>query len=70
MIDPSHCDGLPDGHTRATIVEFPHRDLPATPAEPPAPLTGLLPHRHRPDVAVAARPLADYAKAAQAVVGR
>jgi hypothetical protein len=23
VIDPTHCDGLPDGHTRATVVEAP-----------------------------------------------
>lgn len=26
VIDPSHWDGLPDGHTRTTLIEFPERD--------------------------------------------
>lgn len=69
VIDPAHWDGLPDGHTRATIIELPHRDRSAGPVPADAPLAGLLPHRRRPDVAVATRPLADYAKAAE-VSGR
>jgi transposase len=71
MVDPAHWDGLPDGHTRATIIELPHRDLTTTPATAmDAPLAGLLPHRRRPDVTVATRPLTDYAKAAEAVSAR
>ncbi len=70
IVDPGHWDGLPDGHTRATVIELPHRDRSAAPAAEGAPLVGLLPHRRRPDVTVATRPLSDYAAAAEAVSGR
>ncbi|HET7406958.1 MAG TPA: IS21 family transposase [Mycobacteriales bacterium] len=66
VVDPAHWDGLPDGHTRATVIELPHRGRTASDAAVDAPLAGLLPHRRRPDVTVASRPLADYAAAAQA----
>lgn len=70
VVDPSHWHGLPDGPTRATVIEGPHRDLrAAAPVVVDAALAGLLPHRRRPDVPVATRPLSDYAKAAQ-VSGR
>lgn len=66
VVDPSHWHGLPDGPTRATVIEGPHRDLrAAAPVVVDAALAGLLPHRRRPDVPVATRPLSDYAKAAQ-----
>lgn len=72
VVDPAHWAGLPDGRTRATVLELPHRDRTdaAPPTEDDAPLAGLLPHRRRADVAVATRPLADYAAAAQVVSGR
>ena len=68
IVDRSHWDGLPDGHSRATIIDPPHRDRPALPcdddpAEPP-PLAALLAHRRGGDVPVARRPLTDYAAAA------
>jgi hypothetical protein len=70
MIDPAHWDGLPDGHTRATVIEMPHRDRPPAPPEQDAPLAGLLPHRRAIDVRVAARPLSDYAALVPAVSSR
>jgi transposase len=61
VIDRVHWEGLPDGRTRATTIE------PAAPAPPrPAglePLSELLVRRHA-DLTVAARPLTDYAHAA------
>jgi Integrase core domain len=61
VIDRVHWDGLSDGRTRATTIE------PAAPAPPrPAglePLSELLVRRHA-DLTVAARPLTDYAHAA------
>ena len=62
VVDPTHWDGLPDGHTRATSVEA--RDqLPHVPASDLEPLGVLLTRRHA-DISVATRPLADYARAA------
>lgn len=70
IIDPTHWDGLPDGHTRAVTVD------PPTPASNGAggsgsravsvglePLAELV-RRHHAAVPVAARPLSDYAHAA------
>jgi transposase len=63
VIDPAHWDGLPDGHTRAVVVE--PITWPLSPVQPPAtsgglePLTSLLARRHA-DIEVAARPLSDY----------
>ncbi|HET9516423.1 MAG TPA: IS21 family transposase [Actinoplanes sp.] len=68
VVDPAHWDGLPDGHTRAVVVET----NPAVPPLPTAaaaagqglePLSSLLARRHA-DIAVAARPLTDYDTAA------
>jgi transposase len=71
MVDWSHWDGLPDGHSRSTVIELPSRDRPQLPcdddpADPadPAPLAALLAHRRGGDIPVARRPLADYAAAA------
>lgn len=60
IIDPTHWDGLPDGHTRATVVDLPTRPAPPgpIPAEP-GPLAAVLAH-HRADVEVARRDLATY----------
>ena len=61
VIDPAHWDGLPDGHTRATIIDFPVRpshDRGAGHGQR-AGLPGC-------DIVVAVRSLADYAAAAQA----
>jgi transposase len=68
VVDQTHWDGLPDGHTRAVTVEprSTVADLPAaavTSGEGLEPLSLLLARRHA-DVAVAARPLTDYDTAA------
>lgn len=65
VVDERHWDGLPDGHTRATVVEPARRDRP-TPAPEPQPdtLAALLTQRRAADIHVAHRPLADYAIAA------
>lgn len=72
MVDPAHWDGLPDGHTRAVVIETGALSLPALPTAPTAPtaageglepLSSLLARRHA-DITVAARPLADYDTAA------
>src|SRR5215203_2404901 len=60
MIDRSHWDGLPDGHTRATTTAV-EADQPARPRLL-QPLPALLARRHA-VLTVAARPLADYALA-------
>lgn len=65
VVDERHWDGLPDGHTRATVVELPHRDRPTPPADPtPDTLAAVLTHRRVADIHVAHRPLSDYALAA------
>ena len=65
VIDQAHWDGLPDGHTRAVIVEPITRpltvDLKAGAGLEP--LSSLLARRHA-NVSVAARPLTDYDTAA------
>jgi transposase len=67
VVDPAHWDGLPDGHTRAVVVEPPSQ-LPPPPAATDGAglesLSSLLARRHA-EVTVVARPLADYARAAQ-----
>jgi transposase len=65
MVEQTHWDGLPDGHSRATIVDTaaPNRALAHPPGSDPEPLSQLLARRHA-DLTVAARPLADYARAA------
>jgi hypothetical protein len=64
-VQERHWDGLPDGHTRATVVELPHRDRkPPAPGQEPDTLAALLTHRRMADIQVARRPLADYAIAA------
>jgi len=66
VVDPAHWDGLPDGHTRAVVIEQPTRPTPSPTTSPGAergvclePLSSLLARRHA-DVEVAARPLSDY----------
>jgi hypothetical protein len=61
IVDEAHWDGLPDGHTRATVIDPPRRDRPAGTSGQPASLAALLAHRHSAAVPVARRPLADYA---------
>jgi transposase len=65
VVDPAHWDGLPDGHSRAVVVEPTTRSLPTdpTPGDGLEPLSSLLARRHA-DIAVAARPLTDYDTAA------
>jgi hypothetical protein len=67
VLDPSHWDGLPDGHTRAVTVEPPLRasDIGPKPRQELEPLSSLLTRRHA-DITVAARPLTDYDTAAHA----
>lgn len=63
VVDPAHWDGLPNGHTRAVVVEPVTRPL--APVLPLAasgglePLTSLLARRHA-EIEVAARPLTAY----------
>jgi transposase len=62
VIDPGHWDGLPDGHTRATIIDFPTRaGVGRPPGEQPLTQPAAVPGA---DVVVAVRSLADYAAAA------
>lgn len=62
IVEASHYDGLPDGHTRATVIDLPrHRQPSSAPAGGEEPLAALLTHRRLPAVDVAARPLTDYA---------
>jgi hypothetical protein len=62
VIDQTHWDGLPDGHTRATTTAMPPPVIPLGSASL-EPLSALLVRRHA-DLTVAARPLTDYANAA------
>ena len=73
VVDPTHWDGLPDGHTRATIVEQPQRGgdpLPACVADPdehspgPNPLEALLIRSTLAAIPVAKRALTAYDNAA------
>ena len=68
IVDPTHWDGLPDGHTRATTVEN-DRDRDArehTPTDPTAdhPLAGLLTPRPAAATPLARRALSVYDTAA------
>lgn len=69
VVDQSHWDGLPDGHTRAVVVESTARPLATDPTPDSGtgaglePLSSLLARRHA-DINVAARPLSDYDTAA------
>jgi transposase len=65
VIDPAHWDGLPDGHTRATVIEMPHRVRQPAPPAQVGPLGGLRAHRRAVDVPVATRSLTDYAAIAE-----
>lgn len=65
VVDPSHWDGLPDGHTRATLVEPPHRSARAGIGPSQAgPLQALLATHHAAALPVARRSLNDYQAAA------
>ena len=75
VIDQAHWDGLPDGNTRAVVVDR------VEPFRPPRsgsesggtgglePLSSLLARRHA-DIIVATRPLTDYAQAATGAAAR
>ncbi len=64
VVDSEHWKGLPDGHTRATTIELPElTDTASLTSGQLEPLSSLLARRHA-DITVAARPLADYARAA------
>jgi hypothetical protein len=63
VIDPAHWDGLPDGHTRASVVEA--VEPPQRPHAALEPLSALL-TRHHADLKVATRPLVDYVTLAAA----
>ena len=63
VVDPDHWAGLPDGHTRATIVDPARRRLSGRRPGRLEPLAALL-HRRHADIPVAARPLTDYHTAA------
>ena len=72
VIDRTHWDGLPDGHTRSTLVEAPRRDgdpLPPCAADDdptgePNPLQALLTRSHLAATPVAKRSLTAYDSAA------
>jgi transposase len=66
VVDPTHWDGLPDGHTRAVTLDPPPQPAatPATAAIGPDPLTALLASRPTAATPVAHRPLLDYDTAA------
>lgn len=60
VVDPSHWDKLPDGHTRATVVDLPTRARHTTPERTgQGPLADVVAH-HRADVPVAHRDLVAY----------
>ena len=78
VVDPSHWDGLPDGHTRATILEAPRRSgdpLPAGAADAdqtasePNPLQALLTRSPLAATPVAKRALTAYDNAAGLTAG-
>ena len=66
VVDPTHWDGLPDGHTRAVTLDPPPQpgSAPATAAIGPDPLTALLTSRPAAATPLAHRPLHDYDTAA------
>lgn len=62
VIDPAHYDGLPDGHTRATVIDLPRRrEAGSSHARADEPGTALLSRRRLAAVEVATRPLSSYA---------
>jgi transposase len=65
VVDQTHWDGLPDGHTRAVVIEPAVRSLPTPSATGGGleSLSSLLARRHA-DIPVAARSLTDYDTAA------
>jgi hypothetical protein len=72
VVDQSHWDGLPDGHTRATVRDSAAPDRPAGQRRDdaqPNPLAALLATHHAADRPVARRPLTDYQAAATGASG-
>ena len=69
VVDQTHWDGLPDGHTRAVVVEPPPGPAPTPPGTQPGPdpLAALQAAHHAASVTVARRPLSDYQAAAGCV---
>jgi hypothetical protein len=68
-IDPTHWDGLPDGHTRATTLDPLHPPpTPAPAAGEPSPLAALLAGNPAAATPVARRPLSTYQAAALAAI--
>jgi hypothetical protein len=68
VVDPSHWDGLPDGRTRATILDPPPDPFgprPAAAALQPSPLAALLTVNPAATAPVARRSLRDYERAAR-----
>lgn len=63
VVDAEHWAGLPDGRTRATVIDFPTRDMPLACDADDVDSAVSLPGR---DVVVAVRPLSEYAAAAGA----
>ncbi|HEV8056263.1 MAG TPA: IS21 family transposase [Nocardioidaceae bacterium] len=70
VVDQSHWDGLPDGHTRAVVLEPPTRPSSWPPATGDGlePLSSMLARRNA-AIPVAARPLSDYDTAATSTQG-
>lgn len=69
VVDEAHWDGLPDGHTRATVIEPTSPERSGSASQPrantePNPLAALLASHHAADLPVARRPLSDYQNAA------
>lgn len=74
VVDPTHWDGLPDGHTRATVLEPPRRPGETGPSDPTSgtsqdgsainPLAALLTRSQAAATPVARRPLTTYDRAA------
>lgn len=64
VIDPAHWDGLPDGHTRSTVLDLPRRsgdhDPAAVTGETPNPLQALLIRSSAAATPVARRALSSY----------
>jgi transposase len=71
VVDQSHWDGLPDGHTRATVTELPSRPVSdRTDRDQPGSMSELLHHRRLAATPVAKRSLNDYAVAGTAAGAR
>ncbi len=72
IVDPTHWDGLPDGHTRAVTLDPPGPAEPAgvhgAPSEPD-PLAGLIAAHPNAATSVARRPLSSYDTAAGITTG-